>query len=364
MTSAHDSDDIRILKKQCVSLAKKTDNDVYLVAKGDDFEFKNVHIVGIGNQQGGRLNRIIKVGKAVYNKALSLDADVYQFHDPELMLYAKKLKKHGKIVIFDSHENYREQIMQKGYIPKPLRKIIKWVYCRVEKHACKYIDAALFPSEQNPYSGMVDECVAIYNSPMSDELKITTPIEEKEPSVCCVGTLSEDRGIKVLIEACYKAGVKLVLGGNFSPESFGEEMKNSQYFSNVDYRGFCNREQVNDIYNECMIGADTILNVGQYPFLQNLSTKAYEYMMMKMPYITSNFAYNKKISDEYNCSICVDPSNSDEIAKAVRYLADNPEKAKEIGENGKRLVEETYSWTNDENRLYELYDRLYSKYKG
>ena len=33
MTSAHDSDDIRILKKQCVSLAKNKENEVFLVAK-------------------------------------------------------------------------------------------------------------------------------------------------------------------------------------------------------------------------------------------------------------------------------------------------------------------------------------------
>lgn len=363
MTSAHDSDDIRILKKQCVSLAKKQDNEVYLVAKGEDFNFKNVHIVGIGEQQGGRLNRILKVGKTVYEKALSLDADIYQFHDPELMMYAKKLKKHGKIVIFDSHENYREQIMQKGYIPKPLRRIIQWIYCKVEKHACKYIDAALFPSEKNPYEGMVAECVAIYNSPMPDELKITTPIEKKQPSVCCVGTLSEIRGIKVLVEACYKAGVKLVLGGVFSPAEFGDELKNSRYFANVDYRGFCDREQVNAIYNECMIGADNILRVGQYPFLQNLSTKAYEYMMMKMPYITSDFDYNKKIVDEYKCAIYVDPSDADAIAEAIKYLVNNPEIAKSIGENGKKLVDEKYSWSNDEKRLYDLYGKLYLNLK-
>lgn len=360
MTSAHDSDDIRILKKQCVSLAKNENNEVFLVAKGENFEHKGVKVIGIGNPPGGRLNRIFKVGKLVYKKAAEIDADIYEFHDPELMLYAKKLKKAGKKVIFDSHENYRQQIMEKGYIPKPLRRIIRGIYSFVESRACKYIDAALFPGESNPYIGKVKNCVAIFNTPMTDELKAEVPFEEKEDSVCCVGTLSEDRGIKVLVHACYKARVKLILGGNFSPASFGEELKNEESFSIVDYRGYCTREEVNRIYNQCLIGSDTILPVGQYPLINNLSTKTYEYMAMKMPYITSNFNYNKKIIDEYYTGIYVDPTNEDEIAEAILYLIKNKNEAKQMGENGRKLIEEKLSWSNDEKRLNELYMKLYN----
>ena len=150
MTSAHDSDDIRILKKQCVSLAKVDSNDVYLVAKGDSYEYKGVKIIGVEVSSSGRLGRILKVSKAVYNTAVSVDADVYEFHDPELLLYAKKLKKLGKKVIFDSHENYSEQIMQKGYIPKYIRKIVKAIYSLIENNACKYIDACLLYTSPSP----------------------------------------------------------------------------------------------------------------------------------------------------------------------------------------------------------------------
>lgn len=360
MTSAHDSDDIRILKKQCVSLAKVDSNDVYLVAKGDSYEYKGVKIIGVEVSSSGRLGRILKVSKAVYNTAVSVDADVYEFHDPELLLYAKKLKKLGKKVIFDSHENYSEQIMQKGYIPKYIRKIVKAIYSLIENNACKYIDAVLYPSESSPYIGRVKECVPIFNTPMLDELEIKKDFSEKEDSVCCVGTLSEDRGIRVLVNACYKAGVKLVLGGNFSPPSFEDELRAEDSFSIVDYRGYCDRQKVNDIYDECLIGTDTILNVGQYPYLDNLSTKVYEYMIMKMPYITSDFKYNKSIVDKYNCGVCVNPSDENAISEAISFLVNNKKTAREMGENGRRLVEKNLNWKFDEERLINLYEKLYN----
>lgn len=361
MTSAHDSNDVRILKKQCVSLAKNSENEVYLVAKGEDFEYKNVQVKGVGSFTGGRIARVLNVSRAVYEKAIEIDADIYQFHDPELLLYAKKLKKHGKIVIFDSHENYQEQIMEKGYIPKIVRGAVRLIYAVIENFACKSIDAALYPGEDNPYIGKVKECVPIYNTPMLDELTPTIPFAEKKSAVCCVGTLSETRGIKVLAEACYKAGITLVLAGNFSSKEFEEKLRLSNAFSIVDYRGICDRKQVNEIYDECLIGADTILNVGQYPLTNCLSTKVYEYMIMGMPYITSDFEYNKSIIEQYQCGIYVNPADSEKIAQSILYLVNNRDLAEKMGINGRKIVEEQFSWNQDEERLIKLYERLYDQ---
>ena len=146
MTSAHDNNDTRILEKECVSLAKRAENTVYLVARGESRRYKNVNIEGIGKVQGNRVIRILKISRLIYKKALSIDADVYHFHDPELLLYAKKLKKkREKKVIFDSHENNYVQILEKKYIPKGLRKFVAKLYLTIENRACKYLDGAIFP---------------------------------------------------------------------------------------------------------------------------------------------------------------------------------------------------------------------------
>lgn len=46
LTSAHDSDDVRIFQKECVSIAEDASFDVYLIAPGASREEKNVKVTG------------------------------------------------------------------------------------------------------------------------------------------------------------------------------------------------------------------------------------------------------------------------------------------------------------------------------
>ena len=69
-----------------------------------------------------------KFAKMVYLKAKALDCDVYHFHDPELLPYGIKLKKAGKKVIFDSHEDVSAQIKDKPWIPKIIRGLVSSIY--------------------------------------------------------------------------------------------------------------------------------------------------------------------------------------------------------------------------------------------
>ena len=133
ITSAHDSDDDRIFHKECVSLAK-AGYDTYLVAAGESREEKGVHVVGLGPMPSGRLKRMHAFTRAVYMKALELDAEIYHLHDPELLPWGLKLKKHGKKVIFDSHENYPAQILEKKYLPVSIRKVLSMFFKQYETY--------------------------------------------------------------------------------------------------------------------------------------------------------------------------------------------------------------------------------------
>lgn len=362
ITSAHDTSDIRIFQKECVSLAKKG-YETYLVGEGISIKKKGVNIVGIGEKPVNRLSRMIFFTRKVVKTAVKTNSKIYHFHDPELLLYAKKLKKKNAIVIFDSHELYKEQILNKPYIPYKLRKVIAYIYKVVENRALKYIDAVIFPSAgniQHPYAGKGVKCAFINNTPIINDLK-NFDVEDttnKGNTVCCVGTLVKERGVDILIEACYKAKVKLILAGNITPQNFKDELMQREEFSIVDYRGYCNREEVEQIYREAFIGVDNIQRVGQYPKASNLSTKVYEYMSRGIPFIVSDFEYNKYIVQNYNCGICVDPANPDEIAEAILYLLNDRENAILMGKRGRKLIEDKFNWEIDAKKLQDLYQNL------
>jgi len=88
--------------------------------------------------------------------------------------------------------------------------------------------------------------------------------------------------------------------------------------------------------------------------------KLFEYMSAGIPVISSNFPLWKEIVEGHQCGICVDPLKPDEIAKAIQWILDNPEKAKKMGENGRRAVEEKYNHTVEEKKLLTLYKLLLS----
>ena len=104
------------------------------------------------------------------------------------------------------------------------------------------------------------------------------------------------------------------------------------------------------------IGLSILKPISNYT--QSYSTKIFEYMAIGLPVITSNFKLYKDIIDANNCGICVDPENPNEIAKAIEYILTNPEKAKEMGQNGSRLVKEKYNWENEESKLINIYKTL------
>ena len=362
MTSAHAPEDVRIFHKECVSLTK-AGYDVTLVERGESYEKNGVHILGVGMPSGGRLDRMTAFAKKVYEAALTVDADIYHFHDPELLPYGLKLKKHGKKVIFDSHERYTEQLRSKPYLPNRAAALLARVYGWYENHVLKKLDAVIFPCTmggKNPFEGLCRRPAIISNAAILEEFfdfyDPQTP--KKKNQVCYVGGLTEPRGITMDVLASAKAGATLALAGEFSPASYETELQEKPEFSCVEYHGHLNRVQVRELLAESQVGLCTLLDRGQYQKIDTFGIKVYEYMSMAIPVILSKSLYNCKMIEQYQFGICVDPENMDEIADAIQYLLGHPDEARQMGENGRRAIKEEFNWGVEEKKLLALYEDI------
>ena len=142
ITSVHPVEDVRIFQKECVSLAKAR-YDVTLIQQGESYEKSGIHILGFGEIAPNRFQRMLFTARKAYRKALAADADIYHLHDPELLPYGLKLKRRGKTVIFDSHEDVPADILGKEWLPVFLRKGISRLYMWYENRCFAQMDAVI-----------------------------------------------------------------------------------------------------------------------------------------------------------------------------------------------------------------------------
>ena len=368
MTSVHAPEDGRIFFKECTSSAN-AGYETYLVERGATYDKNGVHIVGVGDFQGNRLQRMLTLTKRVYETALKINAEIYHIHDPELLPYALKLKKKGKKVIFDSHEYYSDQIRNKPYLPKSISTIIACIYKLYENYVCKRIDAVIFPCLKNgihPFQGKCKRVITLNNVPMLGELydHYDPKIEKYPNSICYIGGLTENRGITEVIKAAYLSNTIAYIAGIFSPVEYQIKIESMPESSSMRYLGNLDRKQVLELLQRCKIGLATLHNVGQYNQFDNLATKCYEYMALGIPVILTKAKYNEKINEIYKIGLCVDAENEHEIADAIRYLLDHEEEAKKMGENGRKAIREVFNWEKEKDSLLNLYINLRSNSIG
>lgn len=362
VTTAHDRYDDRIFQKECISLTKEY--EVHLVVN-DNFKDEireGVHIHSMNISFRNRVERICGI-KKVLKCLLTINAEVYHLHDPELLLIATQLIKQNKKVIFDSHEYYYEQIKTKEYIPAIFRNIIAALYKQYETHVCKRINGVISicplrredGSIYNPFQGRCKLHQYIANYPIYRESENHIRNGNEVFKICYAGGLTHERGITYLIDACYEANCKLILAGTFSSTEYQHELEKKESYICVDYRGQCTPEEVFDIYKEASVGASTLLDCGQYFKIETFPVKVYEYFQMNLPVLISAYPYAIEMNEQYKFGITVNPEDIGDMSRAITILKNNTTLCLNLGNEGYNLYTRRLNWGIEEKKLYELY---------
>lgn len=357
LTSAHPHGDVRIFFKECSSLAKHFSTTLIEI-NGKSEKLNNVNVISITCNYNSRKQRFTKAVNLVYKKALEVDADIYHLHDPELLRIALKLKKRGKKVIYDAHEDLPRQILSKHWIPKYLRKLTAFIIENYENKKVKQLDAVVTatPHIKTRFLKINPNTIDINNYPILDELLIETPHHKAQNTICYIGGITKTRGIKEMISSIENSNIKLLLAGNFLEEGLKEQVSKLKGWKNVSELGFLSRKEVKTVYNKSNLGLVLLHPTANY--IDALPVKMFEYMAAGLPVIASNFPLWKSIIETNNCGICVNPLKPSEIKKAIDYLLKNPKIASEMGGNGKNMVTKQYNWDAEKEKLITLYNNL------
>jgi glycosyltransferase involved in cell wall biosynthesis len=358
---------MRIFWKQCLSVAQAGyDTHLIITASSEDVTIakgNGVHIHALP-EASSRFTRMLHTTWRCFIVAFSLKADIYQFHDPELIPFALLLRLLGKKVIYDVHEDLPEDILNKEWIPLFFRRAISSVVRRFEDYCASKFSSVMVPTPKllERFKNINTRTLMVGNFPIlrefSDEPKRLADVGRV---LCYVGGLSRGRGIYELLDALVmlKFPKKLILCGEFSDPLFGISCKNHPAWSYVLHTGQVDRDGILTALRQSMVGIVTLHPTKSYK--EALPVKMFEYMAAGLPVLASNFPIWSEIIESEQCGVCVNPNDPKEMADALEILMNSPDKCQKMGLNGRYAVFSKYSWESQKDKLIQCYNTLLNK---
>lgn len=360
IATLHPRHDSRILSKECASLANAGHDVVLLVGDGaGDERHGSVGIKDMGLPPGRFASRIIPMWNAM-RYARRASPDVVHFHDPMFLPFAILLALLGTQVVYDVHEDYPRQVLTWRF-GWPIRHTASAVYALLEWIGGLAFRSIVAVTPTIAARFPVRKTVLVRNFPLLGELHSPdpTPMAQRPKEFTYVGSITEERNIYAMVTAAARVDggqAKLRLAGDFSPSDIKHKAQQMPEWANVEFEGWVSRTDVAAMLADGRAGL-VVLRPVPHEML-TLPIKLFEYMAAAMPVISSDFPLWRKIVEEAQCGIVIDPTKVDELIGAMQWILDNPDEAQAMGERGRQAVVDHYNWDREAETMLALYRQL------
>ena len=348
----HKYDDIRVFKKEAVTLAADPTNEVVLYARTPDglpLSDSGVKVRAV--TYANRLARFALLPKLA-RAAFAERADVYHLHNPDTLPIAFVLRAAGKRVIYDTHEDFRTEILLRGWLPRSARRPAAALVAGAERLAGACLDAVIVTQEQ--IRARIPQAVVIGNPPLVDRVQIERTLADdpqqitqaSEPIVLgFVGGLSADRGLFRMMHLVAQLNdhtpTRLLLIGYPVNDSALDHAMTMPEWEFVDYRGELAQDEAFAAIAGSRAGLILFERTASHETID--PNKIYEYMTLGLPFIASKFPDWEARIGSAQAGIFVDTDTSEGLAAVMDWLQD-PARLQTAAHNGLEYVLHTYSW--------------------
>jgi glycosyltransferase involved in cell wall biosynthesis len=367
MTTVHPAKDARIFYRMSRALAERG-YAVTLIAP-ESSEDALVRM-STWNTQIGRSGRTKRVALAL-RAAVAERADIYHFHDPELIPLGLALKvlRPSAAVVYDVHEDYPAMMRVKYWIPKPLRPLIAHASHLANTAAGVCLDGIVVadPNVQQDFQHVArHKAIVYYNFPT---LSLFTPAPAEsavaQADLVYIGGMSDRSGMFVLLDALAllaKQGLtpSVRLAGYTDGEAglaaIQQGIRTRGISAQVELRGRIPHTQVPAWIRSGRIGLVTLQPIAK--FLKNIPTKLFEYWACGLPVIASDLPPIRPFLSHGKNGLLFAPTSAEDLARVIVWLMRHPYEAKAMGQYGQEQVAK--DWNNDRqiDGLIALYEQI------
>jgi len=355
-STVHPATDTRVFHKECVSLSE-AGYDVTLFARCDvDARVKGVNVRRV-DEYDGRVRRMFVGPIRLFRRLLAEKADVYHFHDPELLPVGIVLRLLGKTVVYDAHEWVRGDVGSKPYLPKAVATILGFIAWGVEQIGGLVVSHVVAATPFIASQFRPGRVTVIHNYPDLAELSNSdvVPWLNRQAMAVYIGGLNDERCGRELLDAADlldKEGITLTIAG---PTDDGLDPTTR---TAVHYVGLIGRPQVAELLGRARCG---VVLLRDLPNCRDaMPTKFFEYIAGGLPVVVSRSTLPiARLAIEFDCGVVVDETARVEIASAIGQLVRSDD-AEDMGLRGRAAVAADLNWSSESVHLVNLYNRLLS----
>ncbi|MBX7251106.1 MAG: glycosyltransferase, partial [Candidatus Promineofilum sp.] len=203
LSSVHQALDNRVFYREARTLAR-AGYDVTLIAPHDSDETRDgVRIRALPRVARSRRPRL---WRTLGRLARATAADLYHFHDPELLLLSPWLRRAtGRPTVYDIHEANADFIRVKDYLPGVVRAPLAGVFERLEPRRAAGESGLIFADDAiaADFAGFAGPKTTLFNFPGAELIARGAAAADtgREPVVLYLGGMERNRGAALMLAA-------------------------------------------------------------------------------------------------------------------------------------------------------------------
>lgn len=319
--------------------------DVVVVGQPAEHEEAPTVPVHLVPSRRSRIARMLS-GPLVLRQALSLEPDLVQLNSLELLPWGVLVRRlTGRPVTYDCNEDYAGYMLQKAWIPRPLRRPLSRLVATLEPWLAGQLDAVTFADRATAgrFSRVRAQRLVVHNFPWRRLAEGPTSTRWRF-DVTYHGSLP-DYHARALLETARilrQRGLRLrwcIAAREFS----GGEQGRLQAL--VDEAGL--REEVTLRFNVPFLEIPSLLaetRLGLIPlpdtpkFRRNIPRKVFEFMGVSRPAVVSDLPPTRSLIGHTDSCLLVTPGDEAAYADGIQRLMEDPDLADEMGRRGRELI--------------------------